>query len=155
MAKRPKWKGFRSQAQQSQAALAQQTARREEQFAIEQHIEGKFFSGPLPPADELKSYAEVSPEFPNRIFAMAEKEQGHRHRLEQRRMGAQIWITGAGQVFGFLLAIGIIGLSGWLLLHDKKIEGFVSLLTGLATLIGPFIYRARRVQRPLPQNAPQ
>jgi hypothetical protein len=39
--------------QQSQTTLAEQTALRQEQFSIEQHIEGKFFSGPLPPAAEL------------------------------------------------------------------------------------------------------
>jgi uncharacterized membrane protein len=84
---------------------------------------------------------------------MAEKEQDNRHLLEQRRMGAQIWITAAGQIFGFILALGIISLAGWLLAHDKKIEGFVSLLTGLATLIAPFIYHARLLQPKLPENA--
>lgn len=140
MAKRPKWKGFRSQ----QPEGSEQIALRQEQFAIEQRFESRFFSGPLPPSEELKAYAEISPQFPERIFSMAEKEQDHRHDLEKRRTGAQIWITGSGQIFGFVLALLIIGLAGTLLFYDKKIEGLISLAAGLGTLIGPFIYRVRR-----------
>ncbi|MDQ3313582.1 MAG: DUF2335 domain-containing protein [Verrucomicrobiota bacterium] len=119
-------------------------ALRQEQFAIEQRFEGKFFSGPLPPSEELKAYADISPQFPERIFSMAEKEQSHRHGLEQRRMGAQIWLNKAGQIFGFVLAVLIMGLAGALLFYDKKVEGLISLAAGLGTLIGPFIYRVRR-----------
>ncbi len=147
MAKRSKWRGFRSQQMAGPSASPAEQMALREQFAIEQRFEGRFFSGPLPPSDELKKYAEISPQFPDRIFSMAEKEQEHRHRLEERRLGAQIRITGAGQVFGFLLAVGIIGLAGALLFYDKKIEGLISLAAGLGTLIGPFIYRARRERR--------
>lgn len=140
MAKRPKWKGFRSQ----QPKGSEEMALRQEQFAIEQRFESQFFSGPLPPSSELKAYAEIAPQFPERIFSMAEKEQAHRHDIEKRRTRAQIWITGSGQIFGFLLALLIIGLAGGLLFYDKKIEGLISLAAGLGTLIGPFIYRVRR-----------
>lgn len=118
----------------------------ERQYAIEQRIEGKFYSGPLPQADELQKYSAISADFPNRIFAMAEKEQVHRHQLEQRRMGSQIWIAGAGQMFGFILALTMIVIGGILLYFDKSIGGFGSLLAGLVTLVWPFVYGKRRPQ---------
>lgn len=140
MAKRPKWEGFRSQKSDE----SEQMAIKQEQFAIEQRFESRFFSGPLPPSEELKAYAEIAPQFPERIFSMAEKEQEHRHHIEKQRVRAQIWITGSGQIFGFLLALLIISLAGVLLFYDKKIEGLLSLAAGLGTLIGPFVYRVSR-----------
>jgi uncharacterized membrane protein len=107
-------------------------------------VQGKFYTGPLPQAEEMERYERITPGLADRIVKMAEKEQGHRHKIERRRNFAQIWITSAGQWFGFLLAAWIIGIAGFLLYHDKKLEGFVSLLTGIGTLIGPFVYRRRR-----------
>ena len=41
------------------------------------------FSGPIPPADEMRRYAEVFDELPQRIVQMAEAEQKHRFELDE------------------------------------------------------------------------
>lgn len=41
------------------------------------------FSNPLPPADELEKYERVSPGAAERIIAMAETQNSHRHELEK------------------------------------------------------------------------
>jgi uncharacterized membrane protein len=127
------WKGFREQKQPTVIA--------EREYAIQQTIEGKFYSGPLPESAELKAYAEVFAELPSRIVAMAEKEQDHRHKLQERRMGGQIWLTGAGQVFAFILAAMMIAGAVYLLATDKPIAGFTTLALGIGSAIGPFLYR--------------
>lgn len=42
------------------------------------------FSGPIPPASELQGYANIRPDYADRIIAMAEKEQDNRHCLLDR-----------------------------------------------------------------------
>ena len=111
-------------------------------------IEGQFYAGPLPRAQELAAYEHITTGLADRIVSMAEKEQTTRHTIMRRRNLAQIWVTSAGQVFGFVLALAIIAIAGWLLAHDKPISGFIALLTGIGTLIGPFVYRKRRQQPP-------
>jgi uncharacterized membrane protein len=75
---------------------------------------------------------------------LAEKEQGHRHRIENRRNWAQIAITLLGQLFGFVIAVLTIGIGGFLLYKDKQVAGFVSLVSGVVMLVGAFIYRRNR-----------
>lgn len=151
MAKRKAWKGFRSQQ------VARRPENQRQEFAIEQRIEGRFYSGPLPPASELQAFADVSPTYPDRIFAMAEKEQIHRHSLEQSRMGAHIWLSKSGQFFGLMICVVFVLTAGFLIYHDKNIGGFAALIAGLTTLIGPFLYRAQAERRIAknPEQAPE
>ena len=56
---------------------------------IQQRIE---FSGPIPPPQVLKQYEEIIPGAGERILAMAEKEQDHRHGLVERfQYNIAIW----------------------------------------------------------------
>jgi hypothetical protein len=64
----------------------------------------------------------------------------------QRVWSQEICITILGQIFGFVVAVMTIGIGGFLLYHDKQVAGFVSLIGGLATLIGAFIYRRNRAR---------
>ncbi len=110
-------------------------------------LEAKRFEGPLPPPADLKQYDEVSAGFAERIVQMAEKEQDFRHRDTDRIRGIQRKIIGRGQVFGFILSLAII-LGGLLLiLLDKPTSGFISILTGIATVAGPFFYGAHREKK--------
>ncbi len=40
------------------------------------------YAGPLPPASELNAYEQILPGAAERILAMTEKEQSHRHQSE-------------------------------------------------------------------------
>lgn len=142
-----KWRGFRSQREQIQQHQTAAKASPVMNPAIQQQQQIKlerFYTGPIPEPQALAAYEQIAVGLANRIVTMAEKEQNHRHLIERRRNRAQAWTIGAGQVFGFLLALFIIGIAGWLLAHDKAITGFASLLTGIATLVGPFIYQRKR-----------
>ena len=86
--------------------VARSANKSQEQAALSiQHQE--FFSGPIPPASEVKQYEEALPGSGDRILAMAEKQGEHRRKLEVR---AQIagWILMLTALLGgiFLLAIG-------------------------------------------------
>src|SRR5207302_6355051 len=90
---------------------------------------GHFYTGPIPEPQALAAYEQINVGLANRIVTMAEKEQGHRHKIENRRNWAQILITFLGQVFGFVISVMTIGLGGFLLYHDKAVGGFISLVS--------------------------
>lgn len=62
-------------------------------------------SGPLPPPQWMEAYARIDPTFPERVFAMAEKNADHRRNLEQfvtrRNSRRADW----GVVCGFVIAV--------------------------------------------------
>lgn len=109
-------------------------------------VAGTFYTGPIPQPQALAEYEHIHPGLANRLVTMAENEQAHRHRIVSRRSWAQIWITVLGQIFGFTVAVMTIGIGGFLLYNDKQLAGFVSLIGGLATLLGAFIYRRTRTR---------
>jgi uncharacterized membrane protein len=91
--------------------------------------------GPLPHPDDLRAYGEISPDLPDRIVRMTEREQAHRHgiddRLDQSRSLGQkgaLALALLGIVFGFVL-----------LLLGKTVEGSIFGGTPLVLLIGAFI----------------
>ena len=155
MAKK-KWGGFRSQREQTkqqQLQMAQQSRNPASQQVQEIQLEGRFYTGPIPEPQALAEYERINAGLANRIVAMAEKEQGYRHRIGNRRNWAQIWITATGQLFGFLVAVMTIGIGGFLLYHDKQLAGFTSLVSGVVMLAAAFVYRRNRSRsQPSPQS---
>jgi uncharacterized membrane protein len=131
-----KWKGFRSQQ-----PLQQVHHPTVEQLTITQ--EASSFSGPLPPPETLAEYDQISPGFANRIITMAEKEQVHRHMQDELRWPVQRKLLSRGQVFAFILSLSIVAGGIWLLLENKQISGFVTLLGAIGVVAGPFIYQMR------------
>lgn len=92
---------------------------------------------PIPPASELKEYEHVVPGSADRIIAMAENEQRHRHRMET-----------FGLLSGFVL--GIVGLAGGLFIVATKdsvaanIAGTVITGGSLVALVHVFVVGKRR-----------
>lgn len=69
--------------------------------------QSSLYRGPLPPPEFFSKYDSVVPGAADRILAMAEKEQGHRHSWEMRHL---LWdgITSVlGLVFGWLLSLAL------------------------------------------------
>ena len=77
-------------------------------------------------------------------MAMAEKEQGHRHRME----GLVVILRAATQGVGTLAATGValasIVLAFWLFREGKNGPGFVSMLTPLAGLCSVILWRIKK-----------
>jgi uncharacterized membrane protein len=75
-----------------------------------------------------------------RIVAMAEKEQQHRHETESRDLKGAIALASRGQFIGAGLAL--IALLGgiYLVAHDKDIQGFSLILGDVLLFGGAFVY---------------
>lgn len=69
--------------------------------------------GPLPPARELRNYDVVLPGAAERIVAMAEREQAHRHTLEAKIVDDEVSLRRRGQLAALgalLVMLGIVAL---------------------------------------------
>ena len=97
------------------------------------------FQGPLPPPELLKGYDDILPGSANRILTMAEGEQTHRHGMEERSMKYGASIAVIGQLFGFLLALTILGGAMYLLATGKNIAGFGTLIPAICGLVALFM----------------
>lgn len=112
-------------------------------------------SGPLPPAEELQKYANVFEGCADRIVAMAENNQAHRHSLETKVIGANISREKWGQLIAASLFLAVAGGGVWLISIDKPVEGFTSLLLGLAGPIGLLVYGRGIKREELEEKRPE
>jgi uncharacterized membrane protein len=71
-----------------------------------------YHSGPLPSPDTLRHYEMAVPGAAERIIAMAELEQAHRHRMQETSLKNTVDLTRRGQLFGLIAAIGFMALAG-------------------------------------------
>ena len=108
---------------------------RRAQVAISQQ-----FSGPLPPPEILAKYEQILPGAADRIIKMAESQQSHRQRLEQKviesNTSAQKW----GVACGFILAMTAVCGGIWLSLRGMSGTGLTTIIGALAALVGVFVY---------------
>ena len=113
-----------------------------------------FFQGPFPPPDVLQGYEEILPGSAERVFTLTEKEQQHRHRLEEEEIRflrehsqAEDSRLRLGQVSGFLIIAASLSLSTWLALEDRTI-------VALAMLSAPVFAAIGKLIRPRGQHKP-
>lgn len=104
------------------------------------------YQGPLPHPDLLVKYEEIIPGSAERILSMAEKEQQHRHQLENEVIKKEIAQKGKGLNFGFTLALLIIVVGAYLLIIDKSLQGFSLILGSIAMIIAPFFFNKNNNQ---------
>ena len=106
-------------------------------IVVGSHFEG--FKGPIPPPEILRDYENIKPGFAERIIAMAEREQNHRHDIENKLVISEIKNTKLGLIFAFIIGISAIFSGTYILLNGYKLGG--SVLSGIAaiTLVGYFI----------------
>lgn len=114
----------------------------------------QLFSGPIPPASELLKYEQVLPGAAERIMSMAERQSIHRQKMEDKMLDANIKSEKRGQFFGFTIFITVMLFGFVLLIFDKKIEGLVSILVSIASVIGLFIYSREDGKRELQKKDP-
>ncbi len=104
------------------------------------------FLGPIPPPEFLEAYESVLRGSADRILAMAEDQSRHRQKLEENvvKGGSRNQIL--GMILAFVLSLLTIGFGGFLIYHNKSLEGFGLVLADLVALVGVFIY-GRHTQR--------
>lgn len=67
------------------------------------------FNGPIPPPQHFKEYEVILPGSADRILAMAEKEQSHRHSWEKSHLNWDGLCNVVGLTLGWLLSLCLAG----------------------------------------------
>lgn len=111
------------------------------------------YSGPLPPSSEMRKYDEITPGAADRILAMAEKEQAHRHASEVkendvneriadsdvRAQEANINEIHRGQWMAFGLGLAFLGVTALFGLKGHEFAASALGLSGVAAVATVFI----------------
>lgn len=99
----------------------------------------KSHSGPIPSADELEQLEAVQPGLADRVVAMAEREQAHRHGTLETLMEKEFKLRGRGQWMAlaalFLLLVAVLGIA-WL--GDTKAASWLGGAT-IAAVVSVFV----------------
>lgn len=85
----------------------------EEQGSYREIMLQASFSGPLPPPALFARYDEVLPGSAERILAMTEREQQHRHGFERTALIGELLYGSAGLVLGAFSLLAIIAGVAW------------------------------------------
>jgi uncharacterized membrane protein len=106
-------------------------------------------SGPLPHWQHLEKYNEIIPNGAERIMAMAEKQQEHRIKMEERAISSQLDQSARGQLFG--LIIGCVALAAGTIcgLMGHEITGSIIGGGGITGLVSVFVYGKVKQERTL------
>lgn len=97
------------------------------------------YSGPLPPPDYLKGYAEVYAEAPEKIFGWVEEQTKHRQLIEKDYLNKKFKYNSMGMIFGFLISVLFIAGGFTLIMLDKEAIGIGLMTPIIVTLVGLLI----------------
>lgn len=127
----------------SKGSRNRQVRRQDEQPQLiafqQQQIRQTITTGPLPTPEILEGYEKISTGFATRIFEMAEREQAHRHQIDQRVFKAHFSTIRIGQIFAFIIGMSAVCGGIYLLMHDKALTGLAVFITALAALVAAFL----------------
>lgn len=106
-------------------------------YALQQHTSLSYYSGPLPPPNVLGAY---SHEAQAKLLEMAEREQAHRHAIDNRTANATVAISFRAQWMAFILASIGLGLAGFGITKGQQWAGVVSvIIAGIGTIVALFL----------------
>ena len=83
-------------------------------LTVQEVMEFRQHSGPLPPADELKRYNEIVNNGAERIMIMAESQHNHRISIEAKVINSQQTESRRGQIIAAAIVILLIISGTWL-----------------------------------------
>ena len=104
------------------------------QIEREEHHEG-----PLPAPKTLREYNEIIPNGAERIMKAFENQSSHRISLEKKVVGRQTFQSLLGQLFGFLIALIILGLGVYLIERGYEIAGITLFGIDMVGLVAIFV----------------
>ena len=101
------------------------------------------YSGPIPPAEQLRQYEDICPGAAERILAMAEAQSRHRQGIQAIivRSGARNSLLGV--IFAFVLGLSTIVGGVFLAFNGLAWPGALLGSAGLIGLVSVFIYGTR------------
>jgi len=97
------------------------------------------FSGPLPPPSLLKDYDAICKGAANRILVLAEKEQEHRHTIENKAIDGAISKDKRGQNYALIVALVTLIGAIFLIARGHSITGSILVGGTLTSLVYIFI----------------
>jgi uncharacterized membrane protein len=102
----------------------------------------QLFAGPVPSPDLLEKYEQIQPGFADRLIKMAEKEQEHRLKSQEKLIDGERELSNKelanfkrGQIFAILSVFIIVSLCVFIFYRGYKTEGrdiAVAVIIGLA-----------------------
>lgn len=98
-----------------------------------------FYSAPLPPASEFAKYENVLPGSADRIIKLAENQNRHRRFIENIVVIVDSIKSITGLIFALVIVLAGLASSVYLIIQDKPIGGFVTLITPLGTIAVAFL----------------
>jgi len=103
-------------------------------------------TSPAPSPDLLIQYREVQADFPERLMVMTEREQGHRHDLNNKQLDdirqiqmAEIRTNRRGQFFAILGVLLIGSLSGYIVYCGYPTQATTLATTTIVALVIAFL----------------
>jgi uncharacterized membrane protein len=93
--------------------------------------ERALFSGPLPPPAILKGYGELDPQYPERIFKMAEAYS----KAEVKEKNTESLSVILGMIFSFMTCIGGLGGCLFLALKGMTTESITAAVAGISPIV--------------------
>ncbi|MCS2146891.1 DUF2335 domain-containing protein [Scandinavium manionii] len=104
------------------------------------------FSGPLPPPEIIRDYDQILPGGAERIFAMAEKEQAHRHEMDSTAVNGAIRKDKRGQWMGFSIAFIILAIASVFAWRGNTTFAGSLIAIDLLGLVSIFVLGRRRAK---------
>jgi uncharacterized membrane protein len=93
--------------------------------------QGAVFSGPIPPPGVLKGYGDVDPQYPERIFKMAESYS----KADVNGKNVESLAIILGMVFSFLSCLGGLAACLFLALKGLTAESITAAIAGISPIV--------------------
>ncbi|MDI9364060.1 MAG: DUF2335 domain-containing protein [Flavobacterium sp.] len=107
-------------------------------MAISVLMKKETFRSPLPPPDFLIGYNEALPNGADRIVSLIEQQSRHRMERERTVMDEEIRQSKSGQLYGFIIAMAFLIVSGFLIYSGHDVSGTIIGTIDLVALVGVF-----------------
>ena len=98
----------------------------------------------LPPPDEQERYEKLYPGVTKVLVDAYVKQTDHRIDIENQIVRANTKRMLRGQILGFVISLGVMGISTLLLLKGRDVQGFAALIIAMGGLVTSFMTGAHR-----------
>lgn len=116
--------------------MAKKVTQYENKQGVIASVKKTTFSGPLPAPSDLAAYKEIMQDAPERILSMAEKEQAHRHTIEQKIVNNGSRESLIGQFLAFIIAFSFLIAAVFLAMNEHEVVAvsLIGIIAALATI---------------------
>jgi uncharacterized membrane protein len=103
-----------------------------------------YYSGPLPPAEQMEIYERTHSGSADRIIAMTERQQAHRIEMEKLDFPIRNRQFKTGQIFSFIIGIVGLGTMTYVVLKGHDLVGGIIGTISLGLILACFFKRKDR-----------